>query len=389
MNHLKEQFLLNPAITFLNFGSFGACPKPVFEAYQKYQLALEYEPVQIMVFKGPQYLETSRNALANFVGCQAKDLVYVTNPSYAVNIIAKSFPLNQGDEILSTNLEYGACDKTWQYYADKAKAKIVRVAITLPLSTKEKFVEEFFAGASNKTKLIFISHITSTTALIFPVQEIVAEAKKRNIPCFIDGAHAPAHIALNIQELDCDYYTGACHKWMLTPKGSSFLYVKPNLQKQIDPLVISWGYETTMPLESVLIDNHQLQGTRDFSAFLCIPDAIAFMQQNNWTQVSKDCKQLVLSNANNFATLLKTKPLAPLSSDFIGQMLSLEIKTENTMALQKHLYQQYYIEIPIMQLGNKQFIRFSINAFNTQQDLDILYKALQQIIEEGNWLQFA
>src|SRR5579863_1475126 len=171
-NTFKQQFLLNPNITYLNFGSFGACPRPVFEEYQKFQLELETEPVQFIAVKGLEYLKKSRQALAEYVNCHADDLVYVTNPSYAINIVAKNFMLNAGDEILSTNLEYGALDRTWKYYCKKAGANYVQQHIELPLVSKEKFIEDFFKGLSNKTKAIFISHITSTTALIFPVKEI-------------------------------------------------------------------------------------------------------------------------------------------------------------------------------------------------------------------------
>ena len=197
-NNLKSQFLLNPEITFLNFGSFGACPKPVFENYQKWQVELEREPVQFIAFNGPENLKKSRESLAIYVGCDADDLVYVTNPSYAVNIVAKSFKLNEGDEVLSTNFEYGALDRTWKFYCRKANAKYVRQPITLPLTSKEKFIEDFFKGLTSKTKAVFISHITSTTALIFPVKEIVAIAKEKGLFTIIDGAHAPGHVPLNI-----------------------------------------------------------------------------------------------------------------------------------------------------------------------------------------------
>src|SRR5665213_2033328 len=143
---LKSQFLLNPDINFLNFGSFGACPKPVFEEYRKYQIELETEPVQFIAVNSFEYLKRSRIALAQYIHCDADDIVYVVNPSYALNIIAKSLELKPGDEILSTNLEYGALDRTWNYYCKKAGANYVRQPIDLPLVSKEKFIENFFKG---------------------------------------------------------------------------------------------------------------------------------------------------------------------------------------------------------------------------------------------------
>ncbi len=241
--NMQSLFLLKKDITYLNFGSFGACPRPVFEAYQQLQLELEEEPVQFITVKAPKYFEASRKALSDYVHCDADDLVMVVNPSYGINIIAKSLQLNKGDEILSTDLEYGALDRTWNYYCRRAGAAYVRQPITLPLIGKEKFIEEFFKGLSSKTKAVFISHITSATALIFPVKEICAIAKEKGLLTIVDGAHVPGHIPLNLQDIDADIYTGACHKWMCAPKGCSFLYVKKELQHLFDPLLISWGYE--------------------------------------------------------------------------------------------------------------------------------------------------
>lgn len=381
---IKDLFLLRKDITFLNFGSFGACPKPIFEDYQKWQYELEQEPVQFITVNGLRYLEKSREALASFLNCGARDLVYVTNPSYAVNTIAKSLNLQHGDEILTTNLEYGACDKAWNYYCKKTGAKYVQQSISLPLITKEKFVEEFFKGFTPKTKLVFISHITSSTALVFPVKEIVAEAKRKGVLVFVDGAHAPAHVDLDLTALNADIYTGACHKWMMTPKGSSFLYVKKELQEKFDPLVISWGYEAFFPSDSKFLDWHQMNGTRDYSAFLTIPKAIEFMNQYQWKEVSERCKKLVRDNAIRFCELAGTQPLCPITDEFLGQLFSIPINTKEPEKLQRHLFEHYKIEIPVMRHGDKVYLRYSINAFNSQHDLDVLYNAISELIQQNN-----
>jgi isopenicillin-N epimerase len=383
-NSLKSQFLLQPDIAFLNFGSFGACPKPIFDDYQKWQLELEQEPAQFIAVNGPQYLKRSREALANYINCNADDLVYVTNPSYATNIVAKSFKLNPGDEILTTNLEYGASDKAWVYYCKKAGAKYIRQNITLPITTKEKFIEEFFNGYTSKTKAIYISQITSTTALIFPVKEICEIAKQKGLLTFVDGAHVPGHVPLNLAEIKADIYTGACHKWMMTPKGASFFYVKKEFQNLFDPLIVSWGYDALFPSHSQFIDYHEMQGTRDFSAFLTIPKAIEFMKENNWPEVAKDCRELVKKNALRFCELVGSQPLCPITDEFLGQMFSIPIRTTEPEKLQRHLFEKYKIEIPAMRHEDKVYLRYSINAFNTQNDLDRLYIALQEIIETGN-----
>ncbi len=379
MQDLSTYFLLRKDITFLNFGSFGACVKPVFERYQQYQLELEQEPVQFITVTGPKYLKASRKALGEYLNCHQDDVVYVTNPSYAVNIIAKSFKLQLGDEILTTDLEYGACDRTWNYYCNKAGAVYKRQPITLPLISKENFINDFFKGVTSKTKLIFISHLTSSTGLRFPIEEIIAKAKEYGIMTFVDGAHGPGQVEVDLKKLDVDIYTGACHKWMMTPKGSSFLYVKKEHQHLFDPLIVSWGYNALFPSQSQFLDYHQMQGTRDFSAFLTIPDAIAFMQEHDWVNVATHYRKMVQENAIAFCELFNSKPLAPVNDDFIAQLLSCEIKTREPEQLKTHLFNAYKIQIPVMRHGDKVYLRYSMNAFNSQKDIDVLFDAIKDI----------
>ena len=379
---MKDQFLLRPDISFLNFGSFGACPKPVFETYQKFQLELEQQPVEFIAGNATQYLKNSRIALGKYLNCHADDLVCVTNPSYGVNIVAKNLDLNPGDEILTTDIEYGACDRTWKYYAEKSGANYVRRKTKFPLETKEEFVEEFLKGITSKTKLIFISHITSSTALRLPVEEICKAARKLGVMTFVDGAHGPAQVDVDLTEMDCDIYVGACHKWMMAPKGSSFLYVKREYQNFLDPLVISWGYEADFPSHSQFLDYHEMQGTRDLSAFCTIPACIEFMETNNWKEVSADCRKMVQENASKLCEITGNKPLSEINDDFIAQMFSCEIQTKNPKELHDLLLEKYKIEIPVMVQGDKSFIRYSINAFNTKEDLDKLFTALKEILKK-------
>jgi isopenicillin-N epimerase len=386
-NFLQSQFLLKKDITFLNFGSFGACVKPVFEKYQAFQLELEQEPVEFITNTSFEYLKLARQALGKYINCHEDDVVYMPNPSHCVNLIAKSFALKEDDEILTTDLEYGACDKTWKYYCQKAGAKYIQQPITLPIQSKEDFLADFVKGITAKTKLIFISHITSSTGLRLPVEEICAMAKEKGILTFVDGAHAPAHTPLNLATLHADIYTGACHKWMMTPKGSSFLYVKKELQHLFDPLVISWGFDAAVPSHSQFLDYHQLQGTRDVSAFLCIPAAIQFMQENNWWQVSASCQQLVQDNAEALCTIVGSTPIAPINNDFILQLYSAAIKTSKPLELKKHLYEKYALQIPVMPHADKVYLRYSIQAFNSQADLDKLFDAIKNIKATTNLLE--
>lgn len=384
---LKSQFLLNPDITYLNHGSFGACPRPVFDEYIRWQRELEYEPVQFIAVQGERYLQESREALARYVHCAADELVYVTNPSYAMNIIARSLKLQAGDEVLSTNIEYGAMDRSWNYYCQQAGARYVRQPISLPIRSKEQVLEDFWKGLSPRTRVIFISQITSSTALVLPVKEICEMAKSKGLFTIVDGAHVPGHIPLNLQELQADVYTGACHKWLLTPKGNSFLYVKKEHQHLFDPLVISWGYGNDQFMLSQFLDYHQMQGTRDFSAFLCTARAIQFLEENNWPAVAAGCRQLVQNNYERFCELLGTAPICPVGDEFLGQMCSSPIHCSEPEKLQRCLFEQYRIEVPVMRQADAVYLRFSVQAYNSQEDINRLAEALAALKKEGSLLR--
>ena len=383
MKALKDLFLVDPNITFLNFGSFGACPKPVFDKYQSLQRELENQPVQFFVKDGMVLLTEARKRLGEYINCHADNVVYVLNPSYAINTIAKSFPMESGDEILTTDLEYGALDRTWDYYCERKGAKYVKQHIPLPVESKEAFINAFWKGYTENTKAIFISHITSATGLILPVEEICEEAKKRGLITIVDGAHVPGHIPLDLSQLKADIYTGACHKWMMAPKGSSFLYAVPEQQHWINPLLISWGYNSDFPSHSQFLDYHQTAGTRDYSAFLTVPTCIDFMEEHNWRAVSSTNRKLVQSNVSRFEELLNTKALAPVTDEFFGQLCSLPINNDNPAELHDILLEKYKIEIPVFTENGQTYIRYSIQAFNSQEDLDVLADALNDLIKKG------
>lgn len=377
MNQFKDMFLLDDQLSFLNFGSFGACPRPVFDVYQQWQRKLESSPVQFMVKTGIEALAHAREALGNYLGVAARDVVFVTNPSYAGNAVVKALPIQAGDEVLTTNLEYGAMDRTWDYYATKKGFMVKRAPITLPIVSKEEFVHQFWSAASENTKVVFLSHITSATALILPVEDIIREARSRGILTIIDGAHAPAMIPLNLSALGADIYFGACHKWMMAPKGSSFLYAHPSQQDWIDPLVISWGYKSAMPSDSLFIDYHQTNGTRDFSAFLAVPAAIQFMEEHNWRSVSSSCQDIVRRWAKRFTEELAIAAPAPLTPEWIGQMFAIPFPTKEPMALYRKLINQYHIEIPVTEQNGKTFVRYSFQAFNEERQLEELLEVLR------------
>lgn len=289
--------------------------------------------------------------------------------------------MQEGDEILATNQEYGALDRTWNYYCKKVGAKYVQQEIRLPIQSKEQMIADFWKGYTEKTKAIFISQITSMTALIFPVEEICKKAKELGLLTIVDGAHVPGHIPLNLQTLQADIYTGACHKWMMTPKGCSFLYVHPEIQNDFDPVIISWGYESEVPGKSKFLDYHQQQGTRDYSAFLTVPSAIEFMEKHDWWNVSERCKKMLRDNYESICAIFGTQPICPVESTFLGQIASVPVPIDDPMPLKKELFETYKIEIPVFKLRDQVYLRFSTQAYVSQEDLDYLKETLIRIKE--------
>lgn len=382
---MKDLFLLNPEINYLNHGSFGACPREVFDKYQNYQKMLEADSVQFMTKKGPELMDISRAALAQFIHCDERDLVFVTNPSTAMNTIIKSLNLKEGDEVLTTNQEYGAVDRTWNFIAKKQGIKYIRANIQLPLTSKEQFLKDFWSGYNARTKVVCLSEITSHTALIFPVKEIVQRAKELGLITIIDGAHVPAHIPLNIETLDPDFYTGACHKWMLAPKGCSFLYARKNMQSLLDPLIVSWGYEAQFPSDSQYQDYHQYQGTRDFSAFLTVNDCLDWMEQHDWINQTAHSKKMLQHYYPIVAKELNSTTLCPVSEEFLGQICSFPIQTSAPSELKELLFQEHKIEIPIMNnVGPVVYTRLSFQPYVKESDIDHFIDAVRDIKSKTN-----
>ena len=374
----KSKFMLDPEIVYLNHGSFGACPKNIFNSLIKYQKLLEFEPVKHLAHDVFEYLEKSRESLGNYINCNKDDVVFSPNPSTALNTVIRSLDLNDGDEILTTNHEYGALDKTWKYICKKTGAKYIQKIIPLPLESKEDFINNFAEGITKKTKVIFLSHITSPTALIFPVKEICKIAREKNILSIIDGAHAPAQINLDISDINPDIYVGACHKWMCSPKGVSFLFSKKEYQNKIDPLVISWGYEPDKINNNQFIDYHQWQGTRDMSAFLTIPETINFLEKNNWREVTKECYKINLWAKKEINSLLNEEALS--TDEFNGQMCSFYYKSKKDLIdFNIKFYLKYKIQLPFIEWNDKTLFRISIQAYNSKNDINFLLNALDDL----------
>ena len=383
MSNLKQHFLLDPSITFLNHGSFGASPKPVFEAYQNWQLRLERQPVLFLGRELDNLLKDSRYVLGEYLNADTDDLVYIPNATHGVNIIAHSLSLKPGDEILTTDHEYGACDYTWDFICSKTGTSYIHQPIPLPVHSEEEIIEQFWLGVTAQTKVIYLSHITSPTALCLPVEKICQRAKKAGILTVIDAAHAPGQIPVDLQMLDADIVFGNCHKWMLNVKGSAFLYVRRELQNLIEPLIVSWGYNPTPETTtgSRFIDIFQWTGTKDPTAALTVPTAIQFMQEHNWDEVRKECHNLLRHGIEQICDLTEMPPLYPLDSDFYSQMAIAPLPADTDLVtLKARLYDEYRIEVPLISWNGHKLLRISIQGYNTQDDIDKLCKTLAELL---------
>lgn len=374
---LKRFYMLDPEITFLNHGSFGACPIPVFEQYQAWQRELERQPVLFIGRRQDELLNAARARLAEFVNVEPENLVYITNATVGVNIIARSMHLEPGDEILGTSLEYGACDKTWEVLCAKSGATYIKQEIPMPFTTKEAIIEALWAGVTPRTKAIYLSHITSGTAVILPVEEICARARAEGILTIIDGAHAPGQVPLDLTAMGVDIYTGNCHKWLSAPKGSAFLYVRPEHQDWMESEPISWGWVRG---DHSFVSRNQGQATRDVSAYLSVPAAIDFQQQHSWSAVRDRCHTMLVDLRDRLHANLGTEPLSPSGREWFNQMARITLPdTVDPTTLPTRLYNDYAIEVPIGPWGDAAGVRVSVQGYTTEADLAALEQALMEI----------
>lgn len=382
MEDLKSLFRLDPDIVFLNHGSFGATPTPVFENYISWLERLEKQPVLFLGRELPELLYRARESLGIYLNANPQDLVFIPNSTYGVNIIARSLDLQPGDQILTSNHEYGACDNSWEFICGRTGASYVHQPISLPIITEEKIIDEFWSGVTAHTKAIYLSMITSPTALRLPVEKICELARKKGILTIIDAAHAPGQIQMDLNIIGADIVFGNCHKWMLAPKGSAFLYVRPELQNIVMPLVVSWGLHTTPETTtgSRFIDILQWTGTNDYSAYLSIPSAIQFMKDYDWESVRLKCSQLLRIAIEDICNIYFQEPAYPIESNFFAQMGIAPLPDVNLNLLKNLLYSEYKVEVPFIAWHEKKFVRISVQAYNKRSDINTLIDALKKLI---------
>lgn len=375
---LAAHWTLDPAIDFLNHGSFGACPKVVLEAQQRWRDRLELEPVSFILRELPGLLDEARDVLARFVGANADDIGFVNNTTTGVNTVLRSLEFAPGDELLTTDHTYNACRNALEYVAARTGARVVVAEVPFPLQSSQQVVEAVLARVTQRTHLALLDHITSPTALIFPIEELVSKLNARSVDTLVDGAHAPGMVPLNLDALGAAYYTGNCHKWLCAPKGSALLHVRRDRQALIRPLVLSHGMNTPNGDRSLFRREFDYQGTQDPTPFLCVVDAIRFLEgvlEGGLAQVMSTNHALALQAR---AILCDRLGMAlPAPEAMIGAMASLPL-SEVPPSLQDNLFHQDRIEVPVLPWPSGRCLRVTAQLYNSVDQYEHLAEALMR-----------
>jgi len=387
---MKEHWLLDPAITFLNHGSFGACPKIVLAKQNALREQLEREPVRFMVRELEPLLDDARATLAEFVGADPASIAFVPNATAGVNAVLRSLDLDRHDELLVTSHEYNASRNALDYVAGLAGAKVVAIDVPFPLQSSDEIVERVLAAVTDRTRLLLVDHITSQTGLIFPIARLIDELNKRGIDTLVDGAHAPGMIPLKLDALGAAYYTGNLHKWVCAPKGAAFLYVRANRRLGIRPVVISHGANATRTDRSRFHLEFDWPGTFDPTACLSVPTALQFLASlvdGGWPEVMRRNHELALRARDLLCRRLGIA--APAPEDMLGSMAAVPLPEGKPYVptlygdpLQDALFYEHNIEVPLhpWPYQPKRVLRVSAQLYNTIGDYEKLAAALDQLL---------
>lgn len=388
-NPYRQHWTLDPEVTFLNHGSYGACPARIQLKQQELRQELEKEPVRFMAHR-TSLLDHSRARLAQFVGAPMADLAFVPNATYGVNSAIAAQRWKPGDEVLVTDHEYNACRNALDFAAERWGATVVVVTLPFPLKQPKQVVDAMLAKVTERTVFCLVDHITSPTALVLPVAEIIQAMRAKGIRTLIDGAHAPGQLPLNLKALGADYYTGNLHKWACAPKGSAFLYVRPELQEDIHPVAISHGYNANTEHRSRFLQEFDWTGTFDPTAWGSVAFVLDFMEDlvdGGWKAIMQRNHDLALSMRTMLAERFNTELPAPDS--MIGTMASVFIPNAAVKTVEKRntsvyaeLRDQWGIQIPAIPLPDDlgTVVRISAHIYNTEAEYHRLAEAIESLL---------
>jgi isopenicillin-N epimerase len=376
---VKEHWLLDPSITYLNHGSFGATPRVVLAKQDEYRNRMEREPVRFLARELDPLIDAVREELAGFVGAAPDDLALLPNATAGVNAVLRSLDLDKHDELLVTNHEYVASRNALDHVASLAGAKVVTVDIPFPIASADVIVERVLAAVTLRTRLLLVDHISSQTAVICPIERLIAELNARGIDTLVDGAHAPGQLPLDLAALGAAYYTGNLHKWVCAPKGAAFLYVRRNRRYTIHPVAIGHGYSATRRDRSRFHLEFDWTGTFDPSGWLAVPEALRFVGSlvpGGWTEVMARNHALALRARDLLCDTLQIAKPAP--DDLLGAMAALPLPDGNAFTLQHELFEQHAIEVPVIPwpAEPKRLLRISAMLYNELTEYERLASAL-------------
>ena len=382
---LAQYWSLNSSITFLNHGSFGACPLPVLAAQQRWRARMEQQPLQFFGRDLEAFLDQARVELAAFVGADADALAFVPNATTAINTVLRSLVFVPGDELLTTNQEYNACRNALDYVAERYGLTIVVAAVPFPIESPEQVVEAILSCVSAKTRLALIDHVVSQTGLVFPLAALVQALSQRGVETLVDGAHAPGMVPLDLHTLGATYYTGNCHKWLCAPKGAAFLYVQRDRQAAIRPLTISHGANSPRTDRSRFRLEFDWTGTGDPTAYLCVPEAIRVMGSllpGGWEALMAHNHALAIAGRQVLCETLKVPPPCPAA--MLGSLAVVQLPDGNPQTLQDALLERYQLEVPIVPYPtpSSRLVRISAQLYNRLEQYAALAGAIAALLGE-------
>lgn len=377
---LKSEWLVDPKIAFLNHGSFGAVPKCVFVEQTRWRLRIEAEPVELIGRRIAGLLEAAREPVARWLGMGVNDFGFVTNATDGINAVLQSLKLRPQDELLTTTHVYNAVRQAMKHAAARAGARYREIEIPLPVESPGQLAGQVIAGLSSSTRLLVVDHITSPTAIVFPIDRISAECASRGIDLLIDGAHAPGMVPLNVPATGAAYYAGNLHKWACGPKGSGFLWVRPDRQADVHPLVVSHFYGEGFSREFAW------QGTRDFSGWLAVPRSLEFMAELGWDKVMAHNHAMAVWVQQMLCRAWGVEPISPIDGSMLGSMATLrlpgslaEMTEPQSVQVQQRLYDEYRIEVPLMRWECRTYVRPCCQVYNVPEDYERLASAVSEI----------
>jgi isopenicillin-N epimerase len=379
-SHWRGRWTIPEDTIYLNHGSFGPTPRDVKERQLWWQRQLASQPMEFFLRQLEPAWWEARQRLADFVDTSVENLVFLENATSGMNVVAFSFPLGESDEVVLTDHEYGAVLRIWQracQTAGTAEPRIARLPVTI--ESAEQVTDSIFSEVTDRTRLLVVSHITSPTAIILPVQQICDEARRRGIAICIDGPHAPAQTPLSLEQLNCDFYTASLHKWVSAPIGSGFLYVAPAWQEHIEPPLLSWG-RLNPDKSNAWWEEFVWLGTRDPSAYLASSAAIDLLQGVGLENFRARTHYLARYARSRLTDMTGLSARIPDSPEWYGSMASIPLPAGDAFELQQSLRLDYQIEIPVVDHNGERSIRVSCHLYNCQHEVDVLAEGLETLL---------